>query len=141
MEPTLPFFCSFSFSGNCGFSDTRLSTFHSNHGMFIILLLYSATYFHENEGTLPSVFLDQCHPKLVKRREEKQMKTQTASFKPFSQEVRLKIFFLRHFYFQMGKRKVELNSFIHVKEYKVRCHLLMPQRICHWEAHSIVLSK
>lgn len=64
-----------------------------------------------------------------------------ASFKLFSQEVGLKIFFLRHFYFQMGKRKVELNSFIHVKEYKVCCHLLMPQRICHWEAHTIVLSK
>jgi len=64
-----------------------------------------------------------------------------ALFRLRSQEVRLKNVFLGHFSFRIEKRKAELNSFIHVKEYKVSCHLLVPQCICHWEAHSNVLSK
>lgn len=64
-----------------------------------------------------------------------------ASFKIHSQEVGLKSIFPRCFSFQIEERKVELNSFIHVKEYKVCCHLLVPQCICHWDAHSNVLSK
>lgn len=72
---------------------------------------------------------------------EKDEDADRASFKLCSQEVGLKNIFLGHFSFQIEKRKVELNSFIHVKEYKVCCHLLVPQCICHWEAHSNVLSK
>lgn len=64
-----------------------------------------------------------------------------ASFKINSQDVGLKSIFPRCFSLQIEKRKVGLNSFIHVKRYKVRCHLLVPQCICHWEAHSNVLSK
>lgn len=64
------------------------------------------------------------------------------SFKLCSQEAGLKDLFPRHFSFEIEKnRTVELNSFIHVKEYKVCCHLLVSLCICHWEAHSYVLSK
>lgn len=81
-------------------------------------------------------------PKVSKEKEgETNEVADRASFKIHSQDIGLKSIFSRCFSFQIEKRKAELNFFIHVKEYDVCCHLLMPQCIYHWEAHSNMLSK
>lgn len=52
----------------------------------------------------PSVFFDQCHPKLVKGGETDE-DADRASFKLCSQDVGLKIFFSQAFLFPDGKKK------------------------------------